>query len=440
MKCVFTNAHRTGLYCPNAPHTWKVVFEADHRVYEVLLSACSDAEQNMWTNLTQERISTETQDYREYNFTNTSLRVSTPSDIRSIGEAVGRPGTLARHQSLHRNASASALECNGRYIIINSLLSSTDPSYSSDKPIKRSYSAPTVNDRSGVPIINLKRSERNQIEAKLEDVWTKELLPYNATQVVKEPNGIKRLSMMSLISHKKSTSSTSSASEYSDYTVFEDDDGDGDKAIRRQSMKSFRSKSSSPRSTPPSPTKRSSSLRSRLSLGSSTKNSPVSASDTLSSNLSSQRRNMRPLPEGKRKLSERSEAALMNTIYMSPVTTSDTNPEWESQDSYFSINKPVAPPTPPTSVQEDGGSVNKAKVAGLRKDGKRTMSLQLAGAVKEDPACNRRHTLVIHQSSRPWRTARRKKVKRPSQDISREWKAPEKMTPQALMSVKHGLL
>ncbi|TGZ83568.1 hypothetical protein EX30DRAFT_368910 [Ascodesmis nigricans] len=428
--------HGKGLYCPNAPHTSKVVFEVDHRIYEVLLSACSEVEHNTWVSMLQEHIAAETQDYNEYCTTNAGFCITIPSDIRSVGDVVGRPGTLARHQSLHANASASGLECNGRYIIINNLLSSTDP-YGAEPSIYRSHSAPSAGDIAGVPVINLKRSERNHIESKLEEVWTKELIPFNATRTVKESsNTIKRLSVMSLISTKKpSNSSNVSISAQSDSVVIDGNDRQSAKSSRRPSMKSFRSKTSNSKNTPPSPTKRSSSLRSKLSLTSSVKNSMTETIDSRSSSFSSRKRNIRPQSDTSR-WKPSGGTSLLDVVCMSPVSLTGRSGEFDPT----SPDKTTNLPTPPSSNGDtsDSFSFTKPKII---QDDRRTFSLQ---SQKKSAATHiheieliRRHTLILHPpTNRSWRTVKRKKVKRVSQELLRERKQSADIIRAALPAIE----
>src|SRR5262245_30489397 len=44
-----------GLQCHSAPHTWKLVFEHGHRLHEVILSACSPQEEEVWKKQLRER-------------------------------------------------------------------------------------------------------------------------------------------------------------------------------------------------------------------------------------------------------------------------------------------------------------------------------------------------------------------------------------------------
>lgn len=266
-------SHGKGLYSPGAPHTWKIVFEAEHRIYEVLCSACNDEEENVWRTHIQDRISAESKDYQEYSSTNVDFCACISNDIRPVGDVFGRPGTLARHQSLHLGAQ-SHLESDGRYILINNMLSASDPN-GVESSNKRSYNA--LNFHGMVPTVNLKRSDRNRAEARLADVWTRDLIPFGATRTkTKENNStmiMRRISMLNLLSsHPKKYATDGNLMEYSESLEGHDnEESHWSGAIRRSSTKSSRKSKSSNKSVPSNPTKRSSSLSSRFSFKSSGK-------------------------------------------------------------------------------------------------------------------------------------------------------------------------
>ena len=295
-------SHGKGLYSPGAPHTWKLVFEADHRIYEVLCSACSEDEESVWRSHIQDRILAESKDYQEYSSTSMDFCACVSSDIKPVADCYGRPGTLARHQSLLRGASSSSLESDGQYVVINNFLFVDDPHGGSN--IKRSYSALNLNGL--VPTVNLKRSERNRAEARLADVWTRDLLPFNATRSKprREPSStmiIRRLSMLSLLpgSSKKPAAAAAAVPAGADTdsppdTPWEEDYDFGESTNIRHAKPS--TKSSAYNSAPPSPTKRSSSLSSRFSFNSSVKKE---GSSEKSSPPSTKRRSIMPLLDGK---------------------------------------------------------------------------------------------------------------------------------------------
>jgi hypothetical protein len=75
-----------GLQCHAAPFSWKIVFECDHELYEIMMSACSPKEELEWrARLTQ----SEKQSHE-------SLEPDVHScmylNIKSLGSVFGKPG------------------------------------------------------------------------------------------------------------------------------------------------------------------------------------------------------------------------------------------------------------------------------------------------------------------------------------------------------------
>lgn len=192
----------TGLTCHSALFSWKIIFEAGHRIYEVLVSACSAKEEAVWRKQILDRASAESRDYHEYSSTNLDLFASMNSDVKPIGTIFGRPGTLARHQSLHRSGSDPKSDVANVIIKNTHALSEVICSHPSAPSLNRSVSVLSMN---RVTIFSPKRSERTSIEAKLVDVWTKDILPFGlmnpgTRKRADTSNLIKRLSVVSLVS------------------------------------------------------------------------------------------------------------------------------------------------------------------------------------------------------------------------------------------------
>ncbi|KAM5356237.1 hypothetical protein ACJ41O_002883 [Fusarium nematophilum] len=85
-----------GLQCYLAPYSWKLVFESDHQLYELVMTACTSKEETEWRNRLHRSPDPE-QDVQVSGLNNfLSL------DIKSLGPVFGRPGTIARRMSVHR--------------------------------------------------------------------------------------------------------------------------------------------------------------------------------------------------------------------------------------------------------------------------------------------------------------------------------------------------
>ncbi|KAI5843939.1 hypothetical protein DFP73DRAFT_478694 [Morchella snyderi] len=239
-----------GLTCHSALFSWKIIFEAGHRIYEILVSACSAKEEEVWRTQILDRATAESRDYQEYSSTNFDLFGSMNSDVKPIGTVFGRPGTLVRHQSLHRSGSDPKSDVANVIIKNTHALSEVICSQSNAPSINRSLSVLSIN---RVPIFSPKRSDRNSIEAKLADVWTKDMLSFGSMgpgtrKRADTSNLMKRLSVVSLVStvarkSMHSLQSYGSQSEASSIQSCESGDGDDFNAIgKRMTGSSVKSK------------------------------------------------------------------------------------------------------------------------------------------------------------------------------------------------------
>jgi len=202
------------LNCYSALFSWKIIFEAGHQIYEVLLSACSATEEEVWRSKVAECIAEESKDYDEYSSTRLNIIPVVISDISSLGHVFGRPGTLARRQSLHRPRS-TPLPKSDVIIINNTHALSEVIGSKSTSGLSRSAS---VLHAGQMTVLSPKRTERNRIESKLADVWTRDQLAYGsmASGGVRRrdaSNLMRRLSAVSLVSSaRKSMQSLHSSS------------------------------------------------------------------------------------------------------------------------------------------------------------------------------------------------------------------------------------
>ena len=167
-----------GLQCHNALFSWKIVFEANQHLYEMILSACSSAEEMQWKttllslSLKESRSLFDDQPLSPEKYSSLSL------DMRPIGNVPGQPGTLARRLSVQRAATVGP-RTNVCQVVIKDTHApqSEAESFSPVKPrFGRSQSLLSTNGR--IPVLYAKRSDRVRMEAEMARIWTKELLPY----------------------------------------------------------------------------------------------------------------------------------------------------------------------------------------------------------------------------------------------------------------------
>ncbi|KAF2471073.1 uncharacterized protein BDR25DRAFT_286486 [Lindgomyces ingoldianus] len=166
-----------GLQCHTAPYTWKLVFEHSHRLHEIILSACSSQEEEVWKAQLRERIVCETHDFVEGQSTMQDMFSSLSLDIRSIGPVFGHADSLVRRMSVHRAKTLGAKTHMTQVIIKNTQAqkSPDPPPAIAPNSVSRSQSHMSTNH---VPTLAPRRAERIRLETALEDVWTKDILPF----------------------------------------------------------------------------------------------------------------------------------------------------------------------------------------------------------------------------------------------------------------------
>ncbi|KEY67517.1 hypothetical protein S7711_02437 [Stachybotrys chartarum IBT 7711] len=160
-----------GLQSHAAPFSWKLEFEHDHQLYEMIMTACTAKEETEWcAHLGQ---STE----EELEFDNSCIFGTMDLDIKSMGAVFGKPGTIARRLSIQRAATVGPKSTLAQVILKNTSITRDAASGASAlTTINRSQSLLTTNQR--VPVLAPPRSERARLEALLTDVWSRETLPF----------------------------------------------------------------------------------------------------------------------------------------------------------------------------------------------------------------------------------------------------------------------
>ncbi|ORY15712.1 Rho guanyl nucleotide exchange factor [Clohesyomyces aquaticus] len=197
-----------GLQCHTAPHTWKLVFEHGHRLHEIILSACSSQEEEVWKTQLRERIVCETHDFVDGEARMQDMISSLSLDIRSIGPVFGHADSLVRRMSVHRAKTLGAKQHATQVIIKNTQAQKTPdppPSFAPNS-VSRSQSHMSV---SHVATLAPRRAERIRLETALEEVWTKDLLPFPGMATRRTENPIRasansvmrKLSMASIASN-----------------------------------------------------------------------------------------------------------------------------------------------------------------------------------------------------------------------------------------------
>lgn len=198
----------TGVQCHTASHTWKFVFEHNHRLHEIVLSACSTQEEEAWKTQLRERTLCETHDFVEGQSNVQEMFSFLGLDVKSLGPVFGHADSLVRRMSVHRAATLGAKTHLTQVIIKNTQAQKpldTPPTFSPGQ-VARSHSTLSANH---IPTLAPRRAERMRLETALEEVWTKDALPFPGmsnrsmeNQIRASANSVMRkLSMASIASN-----------------------------------------------------------------------------------------------------------------------------------------------------------------------------------------------------------------------------------------------
>ncbi|KAH7394498.1 hypothetical protein BKA66DRAFT_438839 [Pyrenochaeta sp. MPI-SDFR-AT-0127] len=216
------NGRVLGIQCHTAPHTWKFLFEHGHRLHEIVLSACTSQEEEVWKKKLHERIVYETHDFIEGQSTMQDMFSSLNLDIKSLGPVFGHAKSLVRRMSVHRAATLGAKTNVSQVIIKNTQAQKTPdlPPTFSPSTVTRSQSYMSANH---VPTLAPRRTERIRLEYALEEMWTKDALPFPGmsnrrveNQIRASANSVMRkLSMASIASNFSRRSPSLSSISYS---------------------------------------------------------------------------------------------------------------------------------------------------------------------------------------------------------------------------------
>lgn len=214
--------NQKGLQCHTAPHSWKVVFEHAARMYELIFTACTAVEAEVWRSHIGKGIEAQVQSVAEGKSHVVELQSSLTSEMKSIGKAFGKPGSFVRRMSVHRAATVGPTTDLNQVIITNTQAAKEVQNHESESQtslqIPRSQSVQTP---SHVQKLAPRRADRARLEAMLSDVWSKELLPFPGMIRRSDPiraganHVIRKFSMASITSFsssKRTPSYTSIAS------------------------------------------------------------------------------------------------------------------------------------------------------------------------------------------------------------------------------------
>ncbi|KAH8603061.1 hypothetical protein B0O99DRAFT_499004 [Bisporella sp. PMI_857] len=159
-----------GLQCHTALFSWKLVFEIDHQLLELTMSACSPKEETEW----RERLAAQPCNSCVDAGEEASMSFLT-LDVKSLGTIFGKPGTIARRMSIHRATTIGQMTGLCHVIIKNTTAFKDIGISAASTSINRSQSLLSPK---RIPVLAPLRGERIRLEALLADVWSRELLPF----------------------------------------------------------------------------------------------------------------------------------------------------------------------------------------------------------------------------------------------------------------------
>ena len=202
---------RPGMQCHTAPHTFKIIFAAENKLCEMMLSACSATEENVWRQHLHDAAAVEGGDDESED-----LPSSIGLDVKPLGHVWGQ-GTLARRMSIHR-ATTVGTGTSMCHVVIKNTSALVNGQEATLSPVQRSASHLNA---SRVPTLAPRRQDRVHLEHVLGDVWSHDKLPLPGMGPRKPDGAIKasassmmrKLSMASLTSNfsKRSASIASHA-------------------------------------------------------------------------------------------------------------------------------------------------------------------------------------------------------------------------------------
>lgn len=170
-------ANYLGLQCHTALYTWKLCFEVDGQLYEIIMSATSAAEEEAWTS----GLKTENAASIGESVSGQRIPSAIGIDLKPVGLVFGQAGNLTRRLSIQRAATVG-----NRHSVCQVIIRGTHHAQDlqdlrqSSIAINRSQSHLTTH---RTAVLAPKRSDRAKLESSLAAVWTRDTLPApNMTQ------------------------------------------------------------------------------------------------------------------------------------------------------------------------------------------------------------------------------------------------------------------
>ncbi|KAL7938941.1 hypothetical protein V8C35DRAFT_328821 [Trichoderma chlorosporum] len=161
-----------GLQCHTAPFSWKLVFECDHQLYEIIMTACTYKEETEWRTTLSRPVEGDQGEKWPDVFSTMHM------NIKSLGFVYGKQGTLVRRISIQRATTVGGAKSPLCQVILKNtnVLRDHAGKASTASALNRSQSLLTTTTR--IPVLAPPRGERARLEALLSEVWSREVLPF----------------------------------------------------------------------------------------------------------------------------------------------------------------------------------------------------------------------------------------------------------------------
>lgn len=165
-----------GLECHNALFTWKMEFEMEDCIFQLLFSACTAQEEEAWRSRIHNRVLAETIDGFQGEQGYLDHLAMLAMDIKPLACIFGRPGSFARRVSVHR-ATIGTTHAGAQVVIIRNT-HTLRPQQENDRPAQSLRRSQSLLLRNNLPVLAPRRSERARLESQIADVWSRDVLPY----------------------------------------------------------------------------------------------------------------------------------------------------------------------------------------------------------------------------------------------------------------------
>lgn len=216
-----------GLQCHTAPFSWKIVFECDCQLYEMMLTACTPKEEHEWRSRLEVGFVSEPQD-----IAGPELYGSLFLNMKSLSTVFGKQGTIARRLSIHR-ATTVGPKTPLCHVVVRNTSVEKEAVSSSNTTLSRTQSLLASKGR--IPVLAPSRGDRARLEALLSDVWTREALPFPGMTTRARNEHIIRTSAQTMIRKLSVTSITSTftkrSASFASITKHSDDGSGGEEPV-----------------------------------------------------------------------------------------------------------------------------------------------------------------------------------------------------------------